>query len=49
MLLDKEENPFTREKLTKEDLIEYNDKDHIVKKIESFKMRFNEWKKKHRI
>lgn len=43
-LLNKEENPFTREKLTIEELEEYNNKEDIQEKIHSFITRLKEYK-----
>lgn len=43
-LLNKEENPFTRDPLTLKELEEFNNKDEIVKKLDDFKSRFNGWK-----
>jgi hypothetical protein len=44
-LLNKEENPFTRDPLTLKELEEFNIKDDIVEKLDDFKKRFSEWKK----
>ena len=39
-LLIKEENPYTRESLTKEQLLEYNSRPDIVEKIENYKNKY---------
>jgi hypothetical protein len=43
-LLIKEENPFTGEKLTEDELDTYNNLPEKVIKLEDFKKRFQEWK-----
>ena len=45
-LLSKEENPFTRQKLTLEELNNYNKEPDVVKKINSYKEKLAKWQKK---
>ena len=44
-----ETNPFTNKDLTKDQLIEYNDRDDVKQRIEKFIESFNNWKEKHKI
>lgn len=44
-LLRKEEHPFTRSKLTKDILHNYNERPDIIDRIKVFKEKVNEWKK----
>ncbi len=48
-LLEKEENPFTRDKLTRKELEEYNEKYDSKERINDFIKRFNAWKDEHLI
>jgi hypothetical protein len=48
-LLHKEENPFTRDKITRDDIEEYNSRDNIKEKLVDFVKRFGEWKENHKV
>lgn len=48
-LIFNETNPFNGLKLTRKDLIEYNNKDDVMKRINDFKIDFNQWKSDHKL
>ena len=48
-LLNKEENPFTRSRLTIEELELYNKKEDSLTKIENYKKMFDKWKQENKL
>jgi hypothetical protein len=46
-LLNKGENPFNRQKLTVQELENYNSTNEVIIELNKFKTRFNEWKTKN--